>query len=92
MRLLAMKLDLEVGDDLLTIKAEKREEREEGEKESRYYLSERRYGSFARTLQVPKGVDLDNVEAAFANGVLTVTFPKGEEAKKQPKKVEIKSS
>jgi HSP20 family protein len=74
----------------LTIKGEKKEEKEEKEKD--YYLSERRYGSFERRMQIPEDVDADEIEAAFKNGVLTVTLPKKAEAQKPTKKIEVKAS
>jgi HSP20 family protein len=74
----------------LTIKGEKKEEKEEKEKD--YYLSERRYGSFERRMQIPEDVDADKIEAAFKNGVLTVTLPKKAEAQKPAKKIEVKAS
>ena len=58
----------------LTIRGEKKKEKEELEKD--YCLSERRYISFTRSFQVPVGVDTRKIEAAFANGVLTVKLPK----------------
>jgi HSP20 family protein len=74
----------------ITIKGEKKEEKEEKEKD--YYLSERRYGSFERRMQIPEDVDADKIEAAFKNGVLTVTLPKKAEAQKPTKKIEVKAS
>ena len=56
---------------MLTIKGEKQEEKEEKTKDR--YVSERRYGSFLRSLQVPGSVDANKIEASFKNGVLTVT-------------------
>jgi HSP20 family protein len=83
-------IDVEIADDTLTIRGEKKEEREEGEKEGRYYLSERRYGSFERLLRIPAGADRDKAAARFSKGVLTVTFPKTDEVLKKPKKVAVK--
>lgn len=60
--------------DTLTIKGEKRQEREE--KGKNRYLSERSYGEFQRAFSLPADVDREKIEAAFANGVLTVTLPK----------------
>lgn len=76
---------------MLTIRGEKKEEQEKGEKGSRYYLSERRYGSFERTLRIPEGADRDKPEARFVKGVLIVTFPKTKEARERVKKVKIKA-
>jgi HSP20 family protein len=81
-------VDVKYADGTLTIRGEKKEEKEEKQKD--YYLSERRYGSFQRAFQVPNGVDADKIEAAFKNGVLTVTMPKTAEAVKREKKIEIK--
>jgi HSP20 family protein len=81
-------IDVKFADGVLTIKGEKQEEKEEKKKD--FYLSERRYGSFQRSFQVPKGVDADKIEAKFANGVLTVRLPKSAEAQKSEKKIAIK--
>ena len=81
-------IDVKFADGMLTIKGEKKEEKEEKKKD--YYLSERRYGSFQRSFQVPEGVDADKIEANFKNGVLTVKLPKTPEALKQEKKIAIK--
>jgi len=72
---------------LTPIKGEKREEKEEKKKD--YYLSERRFGSFQRALQVPEGVESEKIAATFKNGVLTVILPKSPEAQKREKKIAI---
>ena len=74
---------------MLTIKGEKKEEKEE--KAKNYHLSERRYGAFQRSFQLPFGVDAEKIEANFQKGVLTVTLPKTPEAQKKEKKIEIKA-
>jgi HSP20 family protein len=56
-----------------------------------YYVRERSFGSFERTLPVPDGVDLDKVDASFKKGVLTVTLPKTAEAQKAEKKITVKA-
>jgi HSP20 family protein len=83
-------IELKVADDVMTIKGEKKEEREEKKKE--YHLTERRYGAFRRSFSLPAGVDADKIEASFKKGVLTVTMPKKPEAIKAERKVEIKAS
>ena len=80
-------VDISVSQGRLTIKGEKREEREE--KEKGYYLSERRYGTFQRSFQLPSQADADRIEAKFDNGVLTLTVPKSAEALKSEKKIKI---
>jgi HSP20 family protein len=81
-------IELTLSNDILTIKGEKSEEKEEKKKD--YYLSERRYGSFQRSFRLPEGVDADKIEAAFKNGVLTITLPKTAEAQKKLRKIEVK--
>jgi HSP20 family protein len=81
-------IEVNLSGDTLTIKGEKREEKEE--KEKNYYVSERRYGSFQRSFTVPDSVDRDRVEASFEKGVLTLALPKTPQAVKQQKKIEIK--
>lgn len=83
-------IDVEISDNMLTIRGEKKEEREEGEKEGRYYISERRYGSFERSLRLPESANRDKVEARFSKGVLTIAFPKTKEALQKTKKIKIK--
>jgi HSP20 family protein len=73
----------------LTIKGEKKEEKEEREKD--YYLSERRYGSFVRSFPVPEGVSDDKIEASFAKGVLTIKLPKTAAAQAE-KKIPVKAA
>ena len=67
-------IEIKLSNGTLTIRGEKKKEKEELEKD--YCLSERRYISFTRSFQVPVGVDTRKIEAAFANGVLTVKLPK----------------
>jgi HSP20 family protein len=74
----------------LTIKGEKKEEKEEKQKD--YYLSERRYGSFERYFGLPDGVDADKIDASFKNGVLKVTLPKTVEAQQPAKKIDVKAA
>jgi HSP20 family protein len=82
-------LEVVVADEILTIKGEKKEEKEE--KAKNYYVSERRYGAFQRSFQLPPGVDAEKIEAGFQNGVLTLTLPKTPEAQKSEKKIAIKT-
>ena len=81
---------MNVANGGLTIKGEKREEKEEKQKD--YYVSERRYGSFERHFGLPEGVDANKIEATFKNGVLKVTLPKTAEAQKSAKKIEVKAA
>jgi HSP20 family protein len=78
-------INIEVKDDNLTISAERAKIEETNEKG--FYRFERRYGSFARAVGLPQGVDQDNISARYENGVLEVRVPKPEEQK--PKKIEL---
>lgn len=82
-------VEVKVANGMLTIKGEKREEKEEKKKD--YYLSERRYGSFERRFQIPEGVDGDKIDATFKKGLLTVTLPKTAAAQAAEKKIPIKA-
>ena len=83
-------IELKIGNGILTVKGEKSEEKKEEEKD--YYLSERRYGSFQRSFELPAGVDADKIEAAFSKGVLTIKLPKTADAIKSEKKIDIKAA
>ena len=72
-----IKLSLE--DQLLTLKGEKKQEKEE--KDEHYYRMERSYGAFVRTVGLPATVDGSKVTATFKNGLLKVTLPKSATAK-----------
>jgi HSP20 family protein len=76
---------IEVKDGTLTISGERRAEDEE--KSEGYYRVERAFGSFSRSLSLPRGIDPDGVTAEFTDGVLEVRIPKPEEQK--PHRVEI---
>jgi HSP20 family protein len=83
-------IDVSLADGVLTLRGEKKEEKEQ--KEKGYYLSERRFGSFQRSFRLPEGVDEDRIEAKFDKGVLKITLPKMPEAAKQAKKIAIKGA
>ncbi len=80
-------IEVNLTDSTLTIKGEKKKQEEV--KEENYYRSERAYGSFVRTLELPKDVHADKVKASFKNGILEVRLPKTEEAKTKEIKVKV---
>jgi len=80
-------VEVKLTDHMLTIKGEKKKEEEV--KEENYYRSERSYGSFVRTLELPADVHADKVKASFKNGILEVRLPKTEEAKTKEVKVKV---
>jgi HSP20 family protein len=79
-------IDISISDGILTIKGEKKHEKEE--ENACYHTVERRYGTFSRTMRLPTEVDAEKVDATFKDGVLSVTLPKSETSK--PRKIEIK--
>lgn len=78
---------VEIDEGVLTLKGEKRDEREEKTRNRRIF--EREYGSFERSFTLPRSVDPENVEAEFKNGILTVHLPKREES--MGRKIEIQA-
>jgi HSP20 family protein len=80
-------IEVNLTDHTLTIKGEKKKEEEI--KEKNYYRAERSYGSFVRTLELPRDVHTDKVKATFKNGILEVRLPKTEEAKAKEVKVKV---
>lgn len=82
-------IEVKVANDTLAIRGEKKEEKEERDKN--YYVSERRYGTFQRSFQLPLGTDADKIEAKFEKGVLRITLPKTAEAQQKEKKIAIKA-
>jgi HSP20 family protein len=75
-------IEVDVENNVLTIRGEKREERTEGE-QGKWHLAERRYGTFSRSFVLPRDVDAENISASFEDGVLTVTVPKSEKARRR---------
>lgn len=81
-------INVSLEENLLTIKGEKKEEKES--KDKHYHTIERRSGSFYRAIRLPVEVEKDKVEAAFKDGVLTLRLPKTKESKKKVAQIEIK--
>ncbi len=81
-------IKLELMDETLVIKGEKKQETEQKEKD--FYRVERSYGSFQRVLTLPEDADKEKIEAKFKNGVLTVTLSRKEVSKPKGKTIEIK--
>jgi len=83
-------IDVLLTEDTLTIKGEKKEEKED--KEKNYYHLERTYGAFHRVIPLPAEVDSNKVDATFKNGVLSIVLPKTAKAKAAGKKISIKTT
>ncbi len=81
-------IDVSISENQVTIRGEKKIEREE--KKEAYHVMERGQGAFSRTIPLPFTVDPDRVEASFDKGVLMVTLPKPPEAAEKARKIEVK--
>ena len=81
-------VDVSVEDSTLTVRGERRFSEELDDEN--YHCVERRYGSFSRSLTLPKAADGEKIEAVFDKGVLRIEVPKVEAAK--PKKITVKAS
>ena len=79
--------DISLSGGALTIKGEKRQEK--AEKEENYHLVERRYGPFTRSIPLSQEVENDKISASYKDGILKITLPKSEEAKKKEIKVSV---
>ncbi len=78
---------ISLKDDVLTIRGEKKEEKEE--KGENRYLMERSYGTFSRSFTLPSRVVADRVEASYKDGVLVIILPKAEEDKSREVQVKV---
>ena len=81
-------VDITVLGDVLRIRGERREDRQEEDQNGRWLIRERRFGAFERTIGLPTTVKADAATADFKDGVLTVTLPKAEEAK--PRSIRVR--
>ncbi|MBF0540665.1 MAG: Hsp20/alpha crystallin family protein [Nitrospirae bacterium] len=82
-------VDVSISNGRLTIKGEKKSENEKNS--DGYYSKECSYGRFERSINLGEGLDLEKVEAGLKNGVLTVKVPKLQEAKREIKKIAVKT-
>jgi HSP20 family protein len=80
-------LEIEVENNVLSLRGEKRQEEEQGD--HRYHVWERSYGSFERSFTLPKTVKADEISAHFRDGILYIEMPKAPEAK--GRKISIKA-
>jgi HSP20 family protein len=81
-------ITIEVKDETLTVSAQREKTQETDE--NGFYRFERRYGTFARAVGLPQGIDQEHIAARYENGVLEVRVPKPEEQK--PRKIELSNT
>ncbi|HWV58061.1 MAG TPA: Hsp20/alpha crystallin family protein [Longimicrobiales bacterium] len=79
-------INIELENNVLTIRGEKKLERKETD-DSRRYVYERQVGQFTRSFTLPQMVAADRIHARYENGILTITLPKSEEAR--PKQISV---
>jgi len=85
-------LEVEVGEDRVTISGEHKEETKTEEKEKNYFRSEFYYGKFERLIPLPMPIKTDAIESSFKNGILILTMPKVETEPKKVVKVNLADS
>ena len=83
----AKNIDISLTGDVLTIRGEKKHEKEE--KEEDYHLVERGYGTFSRSVRLPAEVESAEIKASYKNGILKVTLPKSEKVKAKEVKIKV---
>lgn len=83
-------VDVMLRDDVLTIRGEKKSEREE--KKADFHLVERSFGSFSRSIRLPFEADSEAVKANFAKGLLKVTIAKPAQVKEKTVKIPVRSA
>ncbi|MDY6856598.1 MAG: Hsp20/alpha crystallin family protein [Thermodesulfobacteriota bacterium] len=84
----AKDFDVSISGNILTIKGKR--EKEEQEKNDHYHNVERYYGAFQRSFQLPTAIKDEKIEATFDKGVLKITLPKVDEAKKRDIEIKVK--
>ena len=80
-------IDISLSDGMLTIRGEKKQEKEE--KEENYHFIERSYGTFSRSVSLPRDLKHDKISASYKDGILRVVLAKSEEAKKKEIKIKV---
>ena len=82
-------IEIKLSHGILRIAGEKREEHEK--KESGYVFSERRYGQFERSIELPRGINAEKISAKMRDGILSVHIPKSAAEIEQSRKIPINS-
>jgi HSP20 family protein len=83
---------IDVQDDILTLRGEKKSERVEKDEKKEFYLEERSYGAFERSFTLPPNVSFDEITARFDKGVLEITLPKSQVTKPRGREVAIEAT
>lgn len=83
-------IELVLENNVFTVSGERRPQWNSEKDRPSFHLNERRYGRFSRSFILPRDVDQDQIQASFENGVLTVTIPKSEKARRR--RIEIQGA
>lgn len=86
----ASEVEVKLSNGALTIKGEKKEEKETKDRD--VHRRERAYGYFRRSIELPADVDADKITATYRKGVLTIDLPKTKQAQDQAKRIEVKAA
>ena len=82
-------INIDIDNNYLTISAERKSENEEKDKNGNVIRRERSYGTFSRSFDI-SGIQSENIEAAYENGILKLELPKKEETIPKTRRLEIK--
>lgn len=85
-------ITLDLSEGVLTLKADRKAERETKDEKAQYHLVERTEGSYLRRMALPFPANEDKVEASFDRGVLRILIPRAPEAEKPHRRIEIKAA
>jgi HSP20 family protein len=85
-------LEVEVGEDRVTISGEHESQESTKNKDKNYFHSEFHYGKFQRVIPLPVAIKTDEIKSDFTKGVLTLTLPKLEDAPKKSVKINLEGS
>ena len=84
-------LDVSIENNILTIRGETKSWFETDQKDTKVYRREVSYGAFSRSIRLPDTLKFDKADAEFNNGFVTITIPKVEAQKIQPRKLNVRS-
>ncbi len=81
---------IELADGVLTLRAERKAERTEEDKDKRWHIVERQSGTFLRRFALPFDAEAEKVEARFDKGVLHIAIPRPPDSKPQARRIEVR--
>ena len=85
-------LDVSVQDNVLTIRGETRSHFENEGDNTKVYRREVSYGAFSRSIRLPESLSFDRADAEFKHGFVTISIPKSEQPKAEPRKLNVRSA